>query len=338
MQGSRDEQGINSGEFDVKAMLEETSGRVPGFKQKLAAWWHGYDLNLTDEQSDDPDGDTDQARIISVPRFKQDLTARAAVLQELWGPGCVSPGPAEFMREITAYLGLTAEMSMLDIGAGLGGPSRAISEEYGIWVTAYETREDWVSAGMEQSTMAGMSKKVPIAQFDPEGLELPERKFDCALSKELLHVLAGKSKKRMLGEIKRTLKPNGQLLITDYIAASSSLNEGIVAAWNENAELESRFWTKDDYEAAFADVDLEVCVTEDISAKQVEFISAGFRTLSRRMEELLAEEADAEKQVNLRRALAFETRRWAVRSEILQSGDVQLLRLSAINHIEPEIR
>ena len=32
----------------MKAMLEETSGRVPGFKQKLAAWWHGYDLNSTD--------------------------------------------------------------------------------------------------------------------------------------------------------------------------------------------------------------------------------------------------------------------------------------------------
>ena len=79
-------------------------------------------------------------------------------------------------------------------------------------------------------------------------------------------------------------------------------------------------------------------MTEDISAKQVDFISAGFRTLSRRMEELLAEEADAEKQVNLRRALAFETRRWAVRSEILQSGEVRLLRLSAMNHVEPEIR
>lgn len=322
----------------MKAMLEETSGRVPGFKQKLAAWWHGYDLNSTDEQADDPDRDTDEPRVISAPRFKQDLTARAAVLQELWGPGCVSPGPADFMREITAYLGLTAEMSMLDIGAGLGGPSRAISEEYGIWVTAYETREDWVSAGMEQSKMAGMSKKVPIAQFDPQTLELPERKFDCVLSKELLHVLAGKSKKRLIGEIKQTLKPKGQLLITDYIAASNSPSEGVVRAWNENAELESCFWTKDDYEAALAEASLEVCVTEDISAKQVDFISAGFRTLSRRMEELLAEEADAEKQVNLRRALAFETRRWAVRSEILQSGEVRLLRLSAMNHVEPEIR
>lgn len=320
------------------AMLEETSSRVPGFKQKLVAWWHGYDLQSIDEQASDPDRETDQSPVISAPRFRQDLTARAAVLQELWGHGCVSPGPAEFMREVTAYLGLTAEMSMLDLGAGLGGPSRAISEEYGIWVTAYETREDWVTAGMEQSKMAGMAKKVPIAQFDPETLELPERKFDCVLSKELLHALGGKSKKRLLGEVKRTLKPNGQLLITDYIAAAKSLNDGVVGAWNENAELESRFWTKDDYEAALAEIGLEICVTEDISAKQVAFISAGFRTLSRRMEELLADEADAEKEVNLRRALAFETRRWAIRSEILQGGDVQLLRLSALNHVEPEIR
>ncbi len=319
-------------------MLEETSSRVPGFKQKLAAWWHGYDVDAVDEKTPESEQDADEPRVVSAPRFKQDLTARAAVLQELWGSGCVSPGPAEFMREITAYLGLTAEMSMLDLGAGLGGPSRAISEEYGIWVTAYETREDWVSAGMEQSKMAGMAKKVPIAQFDPETLELPERKFDCVLSKELLHALGGKSRKRLLGEVKRTLKPNGQLLITDYIAAAKSLNDEIIGAWNEDAELESRFWTKDDYEAALAEIGLEVCVTEDISARQVAFISAGFRTLSRRMEELLADEADAEKQSNLRRALAFETRRWAIRSEILQGGDVQLLRLSAINHVEPEIR
>lgn len=338
MQGSRDDKSVNSGEFDVKVMLDETSGRIPGFKQKFAAWWHGYDLDTVEEQAPDSEQDADAPRVVSAPRFRQDLTARAAVLQELWGPGSVSPGTAEFMHEITAYLGLTAEMSMLDIGAGLGGPSRAISEEYGIWVTAYETREDWVAAGMEQSKMAGMAKKVPLALFDPETLELPERKFDCVLSKEFLHALGGKWKKRLLGEVKRTLKPNGQLLITDYIAAAKSLNDGVVGAWNENAELESRFWTKDDYEAALAENGLEVCVTEDISEKQVAFISTGFRTLSRRMEDLLADEADAEKQANLRRALAFETRRWAIRSEILQGGDVQLLRLSAINHVEPDIR
>ncbi len=338
-------------------MVDEQTALVSGIKVKIMAWWNGYESpafvvldgykrNFLTWWNGFADADSGniisggailRARKVEAPRAKkQDISARAMISQALWGEGNLTPGPAEFIAELTARLGLTPEMSMLDLGAGLGGPSRAISTAYGVWVTAYDAVPVHVSAGMEQSVMHGMGKKVPISQFDPETVELPDRKFDCIFSKEMMHHV--KVKKRLIAEVESALKPRGQFIIINYVVTEKGKDGLKVAAWNEADGQASHFWSKEEYAAAFAEVKLDLRVTEDLTPRYCEMIAQGFRGLMKNMDGLIAAETDTVRQSELRRALAFESNRWAVRAEALQAGDIAVMRFSGINSLQPEIR
>lgn len=337
-------------------MDNEHAAMAAGIKARLASWWRGYDfpaLDMLDRYKQvfllwwngDPDSVPGRSLkatpvrklTVEVPRAKkQDISARAMISQALWGEGNLTPGPVEFVTELTARLGLTSEMSMLDLGAGLGGPSRAISSAYGVWVTAHDAVPVHVKAGMEQSVMHGMGKKVPISQFDPETVEIPARKYDCIFSKEMMHHV--KVKKRLIAEIERGLKPQGQFIITNYVVTDKGIDGPHVAAWNGADGQVNHFWSKEEYSAAFAEVKLDLRVTEDLTQRYCEIIADGFRGLKKNMEGLIASEPDKARQSELRRALAFESNRWAVRAEALQSGAIAIVRFSGLNPLHPDIR
>ncbi len=325
-------------------------------KEKLMAWWNGYDspaLHVLDGYKRDfqlwwnggagsASGEKLEAalvrkRTVDVPHAKkQDLSARLTVLQALWGEGNITPGPAEFIVSLISRLGLTSEMTMLDLGAGLGGPARAISSSSGIWVTAYEEVAAVAKAGMEQSIMHGMAKKVPVNLVEFATMERPKRKLDCFFSKDTFHQISGK--KQLLAAVEEGLKPNGQFFIIDYVITEKGKSDNCEATWNAADEQASHFWTKEEYATAFAAVKLDLRVSEDLSQKYCEMIASGFRNLTKNMESLIAEETDEARQSELRRALAFESNRWAVRAEALQSGDIAVLRFSGLNPLQPDIR
>lgn len=338
-------------------MTEETLNVVEGVKRKFLAWWEGTDAPLLDEltgykrkllrwwnggaRASSGQGGAHIAEPLgratkSPARQHQEIHARGRVSQALWGEGNLTPGPADFITGLTARLGLTPEMSLLDIGAGLGGPARAMCGAYGVWVTAYEAVPNHITAGMEQSVMHGMGKKVPFTQFEPDTVELPKRKFDCIFSKEMMHHV--RSKKRLIAEIEGALKPRGQFILINYVTAHHGGNNPGVIKWNEADGQESLFWSKEEYVAAFSEAKLDLRVTENLTEQYLAFIANGFRSLKKNMDKLIADEPNPENQAELRRALAFETNRWAVRSEALQSSDISVIRFSGFNPLQPEIR
>ena len=337
-------------------MVDGQPAPAAGLKEKLMAWWNGYDspalvaldgckrafLLWWNGDPEAPSGVNLGARQVSkrtieAPHVKkQDLSARMTVLQALWGEGNVTPGPAEFIVGLTNRLGLTSEMTMLDLGAGLGGPARAISSSSGIWVTAYEEVAAVAKAGMEQSIMQGLAKKVPIEHVEFATVERPKRKIDCFFSKDALHHIS--KKKYLLAAMEEALKPNGQFFIIDYVITEKGKSNNSEANWNKADEQVSHFWTKEEYLAAFAAVKLDLRVSEDLSPKYCEMIADGFRRLTKNMESLISEETDEARQSDLRRALAFESNRWAVRAEALQAGNIAVMRFSGTTLIKTEIR
>ncbi|GEM_PF-2521890 len=65
------------------------------------------------------------------------------------------------------FNGIRQFVSFGTLGAGLGGPSRAIIAAYGIWVTALEWEAGIAAAGMEQSIMHGLGRKGAHHPFRP---------------------------------------------------------------------------------------------------------------------------------------------------------------------------
>lgn len=293
------------------------------YKNRLQQWWRGASR---------PESDSNWTlnthlpvrRIEAHHAKKQDVPARLIVSQALWGEGNLSPGPAEFITNMMVLLRLTPEMSMLDLGAGLGGPSRAINAAFGIWITALEWEAEIAAAGMEQSIMHGMGRKVPVTHFDPATAQKQVRKIDCFFSKDALHLI--EDKHQILSAVKAAFKARGQFCILDFIVTDKGRNSPHVAAWNEADEHVSHFWTREQYAAAFKGLGLHLRGAEDKTEQYCEMIADGFRKLTSRMHELVEAETEAERKAGLLRALAFESNRWAVRAEALHSGDIAAFR------------
>lgn len=297
------------------------------YKQRYVAWWNGNDfipsitpLGVKSELA---------AHHTQAPHHHgPNHGARARVCEAIWGDGCVSPGPVEFIREVTAWLGLGPKMSMLDLGAGLGGPARAINEAYGIWIAGYEAEAEFAKEGM--------TRKAPISVFNPETVDLPKRKFDAVFSKDILYTV--ENKMRLLNQISKSLKPNGQFLIIDYVITEEANQSPQISAWHQIEGQHSNFWSRKHYASGFKEAHLELRVTEDLTATYMEFVTGGFRGLSKRIDTLIQQEPDPAMQTDLRRALALESQRWAIRAEAIQAGHVTPTRFNGFNLAKSKIR
>ena len=63
--------------------------------------------------------------------------------------------------------------------------------------------------------MAGMAKKAPLRHLKPPLIDQRDRSLDAVVSKEALFAIAEKD--RLHDEIHRVLKPDGQVLFTDFV-------------------------------------------------------------------------------------------------------------------------
>jgi len=172
--------------------------------------------------------------------------------------------------------------------------------------------------------MHGMGRKVPVTHFDPVDTQNQVRKIDCFFSKDALHLL--EDKQQILQSVKSAFKKSGQFCIMDYVVTDQGKNSPHITAWNEADEHVSHFWTREQYASAFKNLKLHLRVAEDKTGHYCEMIEEGFRQLTRNMDALLTVECDPARKSDLLRALAFESRRWAVRTEAFHSGDIAVYR------------
>lgn len=119
--------------------------------------------------------------------------------------------------ELAELTGITAGMSVLDVGSGLGGPARFLAATYGCRVTGVDLSEPFVDAARYLTQRTGQSERV---SFQVAGaLELPfdDSCFDAVL---LQHVAMNISDRaRLYREIRRVLKPHGRFATFDVVAA-----------------------------------------------------------------------------------------------------------------------
>ena len=227
------------------------------------------------------------------------------------------------MVELVKPFGLNKEKSLLDLGCGLGGGTRAIAKEFGAYVEGMEHSPGLAKAGMELSEKAGLAKKASIVAFDPMRVHSTPRRYDAVFARMVLWNIA--DKKRLLGEVDKGLKPKGQLTFIDYVVKG----EG----WH--AAEESRHGRKpehstvapcalDDFTAMLSNLKIEIRIAEDMTgdfrrlvtqgwAKLVELLGAGST--------LAPEEAQA---------LMREAELWRARIALLDSGTLQIARCFGI--------
>lgn len=289
------------------------------FRERFKAWWEGFEpapsavpLKLAPKPTHEVRYAADQQRW---------ETARLRLVQEVWGEGFSNPGGAEHVLSMVKFFGLDPAMSVLDIGAGLGGAARTMCESFGVWVNGYEADKGLAEAAMALSVKAGMAKKASIAPFDPEAFTLKVKSADCVFSQEYLYTV--KDKKEFLAIIEAAMKSRGQLLFTDYVLAKPHLRSDNLDKWIDNEPNGAHPWAVKDYQQALAELHMDIRVVQDTTDEFQKLVTNGWAAyISRARQTGILPEDHA--------ALTDEAELWARRMQAIEAGDLKVCRIHVL--------
>jgi len=117
--------------------------------------------------------------------------------------------------ELARLVGITAEMSVLDVGSGIGGPARFLAATLGCRVTGVDLSEPFVEAARYLTERTGQSGQVSFQTGSALALPFAEGSFDAAL---LQHVAMNIADRPLLyREIRRVLKAGGRFATYDVV-------------------------------------------------------------------------------------------------------------------------
>ncbi len=298
----------------------QADGNKGLLRDRVKAWWEGYELIEQGPQRRAMDHGLDHdVRYEQADEFWE--TARLRLVQEVWGEGFSSPGGTDYILNMIKFFGLDPAHSVLDLGAGLGGASRTVCERFGVWVTGLEADQDLAEAATALSVKAGMGKKAPIQHFDPETFEYKAKSVDCVFSKEFLFSV--KHKKEFLESVDILMKGKGQLLFTDYVYAERHVRSPDIDKWIENEPMGAHPWSIEDYQETFADLRLDIRVTEDITESYQRMVTQGWADYIKAASKTGIPDEIAP-------ALVDEVEIWSRRMQAIDSGGVKVYRLHVI--------
>ena len=300
---------------------------------RFRAWWEGYDAGeyqtLLKRQQRAPvyeEAAAARRRTAVYEPPKPQTPIRLKSAQLVWGSGFLSPGGGELVLELVALVGIKPAMSVLEVGAGIGGAARALVDQYGIWISCHENSDDCVRVGNELTKMSGQANRVRLTRYDPESLELSAGAWDCILSRETLYRVGDKA--RLIDQLRQGLKLNGQLVMTDYVLAEPGLDSEAARDWLDAEEGTPEPWSVEGYEACFKKHKITSSVTPlDLTETYCDLITSGWWSFQKRMTEIKL--GSGEERTELLRAMEADAKLWAKRLAALKSGDVQICRLYA---------
>jgi SAM-dependent methyltransferase len=117
--------------------------------------------------------------------------------------------------ELAKLAGITADMSVLDVGSGVGGPARFLAATCGCRVTGVDLSEPFVDAARYLTERTGQSGQVSFETASALDLPFDDGRFDVAL---LQHVAMNISDRpRLYREIRRVLKTGGRFATFDVV-------------------------------------------------------------------------------------------------------------------------
>jgi SAM-dependent methyltransferase len=120
-------------------------------------------------------------------------------------------GTIEFAGQITT----TPGMHLLDIGCGIGGPSRYFAVERNCRVTGIDLTDDYVRTAASLARRVGLEHKVTYRQASALSLPFKDGTFDGAY---MMHVgMNVEDKPKLFAEVRRVLKRGGWFAIFDVM-------------------------------------------------------------------------------------------------------------------------
>src|SRR5215831_17408865 len=112
--------------------------------------------------------------------------------------------------------GFTGTERVLDVGSGLGGPSRYLAWRYGCRVSGLDLTVEFVRVAEMLTQMTGLTDRVDYRQGNALDLPFDDMSFDVVWSQNAAMNIADRD--RLYREMRRVLKPGGRLALQEVAA------------------------------------------------------------------------------------------------------------------------
>jgi sarcosine/dimethylglycine N-methyltransferase len=102
---------------------------------------------------------------------------------------------------------------VLDVGSGIGGPSRFLAWRYGCRVSGVDLTAEFVRVAEMLTARTGLAGKVDYRQGNALDLPFPDAGFDAVWSQNVAMNIADRA--RLYREMRRVLRPGGRLALQE---------------------------------------------------------------------------------------------------------------------------
>jgi SAM-dependent methyltransferase len=117
--------------------------------------------------------------------------------------------------ELARLARITADMSVLDVGSGVGGPARFLAATFGCRVVGIDLSEPFVDAARYLTERTGQSGQVSFQTASALELPFDDGRFDVVLLQHVAMNIADRA--RLYREIRRVLKSGGRFATFDVV-------------------------------------------------------------------------------------------------------------------------
>lgn len=117
---------------------------------------------------------------------------------------------------LAELLGLSGTERVLDVGSGLGGPSRFLAWRYGVRVSGVDLTAEFVRVAEMLTRRTGLEGRVDYRQGNALDLPFANESFDVVWSQNAAMNIADRD--RLYREMRRVLKPGGKLALQEVAA------------------------------------------------------------------------------------------------------------------------
>jgi ubiquinone/menaquinone biosynthesis C-methylase UbiE len=118
--------------------------------------------------------------------------------------------------ELARAVGLDTTKQVLDVGSGVGGPSRCIASEFGCRVAGIDLTDEYCRVATMLAQRVALSHLVSYRRGDALNLPFPNETFDVVWTQHVAMNIPDKA--TMYRQVNRVLKPGGALAIYDILA------------------------------------------------------------------------------------------------------------------------
>jgi SAM-dependent methyltransferase len=163
--------------------------------------------------------------------------------------------------ELADLAKVTASDRVLDVGCGIGGPSRYLAHRYGCKVSGIDLTVEFIAVAQMLEKLTKLDHLVDYRQASATGLPFPDASFDLVWSQNVAMNIADRH--RYYGELRRVVKPGGRIGISEVLAGPNG-TPYLPAPWARDPAV-SFVLSEDEVRRRMAEAGLKVAAWVDTS-------------------------------------------------------------------------